>query len=93
MTIFPALFRRSALALIRFYQRTLSVNHGLASFVVSATTRCRFYPSCSDYGYRAIERFGLWRGGFLTLRRVLRCHPFSRGGVDEVPKLGDRVWE
>jgi putative membrane protein insertion efficiency factor len=43
---------------------------------------CRFIPTCSEYGYQAVERYGLLRGGWLTLRRLLRCHPFSKGGFD-----------
>jgi hypothetical protein len=43
---------------------------------------CRFMPTCSEYGYQAVERYGVLRGGWLALRRLLRCHPFSRGGLD-----------
>jgi len=46
---------------------------------------CRFVPSCSPYGYQAIERYGPWRGGFLALKRIARCHPFHPGGFDPVP--------
>ena len=47
---------------------------------------CRFYPSCSSYAIDAIEAHGAMRGGWLALRRVLRCHPWHEGGVDPVPE-------
>ncbi|HET9017812.1 MAG TPA: membrane protein insertion efficiency factor YidD [Thermomicrobiaceae bacterium] len=64
-----------ALWAIRFYQRIISP--GLPS-------ACRFYPTCSEYGYQAIEKYGIIRGGRMTVWRVLRCNPFSRGGYDPV---------
>lgn len=47
--------------------------------------RCRFWPSCSCYAKQALQRHGLWRGGWLSLRRICRCHPGYSGGVDLVP--------
>ncbi|MCR4780205.1 MAG: membrane protein insertion efficiency factor YidD [Ruminiclostridium sp.] len=47
---------------------------------------CRFYPTCSAYGIEAIRRFGAVKGGYLTVRRVVRCNPFSAGGYDPVPE-------
>lgn len=68
--------RRAALALIRLYQRTVSR---------ALPPTCRFVPSCSEYGYEAIVRHGVVRGGWLAVRRIGRCHPFNPGGYDPVP--------
>ena len=46
---------------------------------------CRYYPSCSTYAIEALDRYGAWRGGWLALSRVGRCHPFHSGGFDPVP--------
>jgi len=64
------------LGLIAAYRRWLSPLLG---------PRCRFIPSCSAYGLEAIQRHGPWRGGWLTLGRLLRCHPFTPCGCDPVP--------
>lgn len=64
------------LALIRGYQIAISPLLG---------DHCRFYPSCSHYAYQAIGKYGIFRGGYLALLRLLKCHPFHPGGVDPVP--------
>jgi putative membrane protein insertion efficiency factor len=46
---------------------------------------CRFYPTCSTYAQEAIEKYGFWRGNWLILKRLARCHPLSKGGFDPVP--------
>ncbi|PJA45647.1 membrane protein insertion efficiency factor YidD [Candidatus Uhrbacteria bacterium CG_4_9_14_3_um_filter_50_9] len=74
-----------ALKTIRFYQMTLSFDHGLLSLFYK-DGYCQFYPTCSEYGYTCIERHGVMRGSVYTLWRILRCNPFSKGGIDEPPK-------
>jgi putative membrane protein insertion efficiency factor len=46
---------------------------------------CRFTPSCSQYGVEALQKYGAWKGGWLTIKRIGRCHPFNPGGYDPVP--------
>ncbi|MDR1128437.1 MAG: membrane protein insertion efficiency factor YidD [Treponema sp.] len=65
-----------ALFLIRFYQRVISPHLG---------ANCRYYPTCSAYAYEAVRKYGVFRGAFLAIKRVLRCHPLHPGGYDPVP--------
>jgi len=67
---------RLLVGLIRAYQRYLSA---------ATPARCKFYPSCSAYAVEAIEVHGARRGAWLAARRLSKCHPFHRGGVDLVP--------
>jgi putative membrane protein insertion efficiency factor len=66
------------LGLVGFYRQLISPLLG--------PPRCRFVPSCSGYALEAIERHGAWRGSWLTLRRLLRCHPWGGSGFDPVPE-------
>lgn len=68
---------------IRIYQKTLSPDHGLLR-VLYPRGFCRFYPSCSEYGYQAVEKYGGLKGGIMAIRRVFRCQPWSKGGNDPV---------
>ena len=72
------LFTRLSRALIRFYQRAISPYLG---------NNCRFRPTCSQYAREALETHGFWKGWALAIRRLLRCHPFARGGWDPVPPV------
>jgi uncharacterized protein len=67
--------RRLVIALIRAYQYAISPLLG---------KNCRFYPTCSSYAEEAFRRFGIFKGGYLTLRRVVKCQPFHSGGYDPV---------
>lgn len=68
--------KRLVLGLIRFYQHYISPLTG---------PTCRFQPTCSHYTYEAIEKYGLIKGMWLGIKRILRCHPFHPGGYDPVP--------
>ena len=71
---------------IGLYQHTLSLDHGpLRRHFPQGY--CRYEPSCSEYTGQAIEKYGLLQGGRLGVLRILRCHPWSEGGKDEVPEL------
>jgi len=62
--------------LIQFYQAFISPLFG---------AKCRFIPTCSAYGLEAIKKYGAWKGGRLTLKRLLSCHPWGKTGYDPVP--------
>ena len=69
--------KKLLLALIRFYQRAISPY---------TPGCCRFIPTCSNYAYQAISKYGALKGGWLAFRRLLRCHPFNKGDrYDPVP--------
>jgi putative membrane protein insertion efficiency factor len=70
------------LALIRVYRYTISPLMG---------SNCRFYPSCSAYALDAVRLHGPWRGAYLALRRLSRCHPWHEGGLDPVPVKRERA--
>jgi len=72
------------LKMIRLYQKYLSLDTGFLSFLYSERI-CRFHPTCSEYTYQAIDKYGFFRGGWLSLKRIVRCHPWAKGGNDPVP--------
>ena len=69
--------KKILIALIKFYQAAVSPHLG---------ANCKYIPTCSQYGIEAIERFGALKGFALTLWRILRCNPLSKGGYDPVPE-------
>lgn len=87
------MFKKTFLSLIRIYQKTISPDSGIFSFwfkngltVLAPSNICRFYPTCSEYSYKAIEKFGVKKGLALALKRLLKCHPFNKGGYDPADK-------
>lgn len=77
------MIKKTILKLIRIYQNTLSPDTGLFSYK-HPHGFCRFHPHCSEYGYQAIEKYGVFKGSFLLSKRVLKCNPFHKGGEDPV---------
>ena len=75
--------RMVILKMIRIYQKTLSFDHGVFKALFPGGY-CKFRPSCSEYTYRAIEKYGLIKGGIKGAWRILRCNPWSKGGDDPV---------
>lgn len=69
--------KKILIALIQFYRKYLSC--------LKVRTHCIYIPTCSQYGLEAIEKYGALKGGLLTVWRILRCNPFSKGGYDPVP--------
>lgn len=77
--------KKIVLFLIRVYQKVFSLDQGILSYFFSERF-CRFHPTCSEYTHQAVERFGVLKGGWIGLKRVVRCHPWNDGGYDPVPK-------
>lgn len=65
-----------AVLLIKWYQKIPGSFH----------QNCKYIPTCSNYGIEAYEKYGFWKGSYLTIKRILKCNPFSKGGIDLVPE-------
>ncbi len=81
MAIINKLITRLAVALIDLYQRTLSPDHGLLKHR-HPNGYCKYYPSCSEYTKQAVQKYGIF-GLFKGFLRILRCNPWSQGGIDD----------
>lgn len=76
--------KKIVLSLIRFYQKFLNFS-GIYKHLFLTDRACRFIPTCSEYSYQAVEKYGILRGLWLGLKRIARCQPFSQGGKDALP--------
>ncbi|MGW9857618.1 uncharacterized protein ACUXIR_002093 [Staphylococcus hominis] len=75
------MLKKLFLGIIRFYQRFISP---------MTPPTCRFYPTCSEYTKEAIEVYGALKGGYMGIKRILKCHPLHKGGFDPVPLKNDK---
>lgn len=76
--------KKLILSLISFYQKFLSVDQGYLGRIFGNPKVCIYQPTCSEYTYQAVSKYGIFKGSFLGLKRILRCHPFAQGGHDPV---------
>ncbi|MBI3619727.1 membrane protein insertion efficiency factor YidD [Candidatus Roizmanbacteria bacterium] len=76
--------KKTILRLIRFYQRTAFFHLLIFRQLAISDKICRFVPTCSEYMYQAVDKYGSLKGLWLGLKRIIRCHPFSKGGLDLV---------
>ncbi|MFC1627195.1 membrane protein insertion efficiency factor YidD [Patescibacteria group bacterium] len=72
--------KKVILKAIRSYQKRKKSPIGKVLYLSDAS--CRFTPTCSEYSYQAIEKYGILKGGLLSLKRIFKCHPFNKGGHD-----------
>ena len=71
------MMKKAVFFLIRFYRKNISP--------YKSYTRCKYFPTCSEYAIEAVEKYGVFKGSYLGIKRILRCHPWSEGGYDPVP--------
>lgn len=77
------MLKKFALKLIRFYQKYLSLDQGFLHRIFKIRI-CRFTPTCSEYTFQSVEKYGILKGGWLGLKRICRCGPWHPGGFDPV---------
>lgn len=77
--------KKIAILIIKIYQKLFSLDHSFWAKGLNIGV-CRFHPSCSEYTVVAIERYGVIKGSFLGIKRILRCNPLFKGGYDPVPQ-------
>lgn len=76
--------KKLVLSSIRLYQHTLFFHNELFKVLFLSDRVCRFEPTCSNFTYKAVEKYGTMKGLLLGFKRILRCHPFAKGGYDPV---------
>ena len=77
--------KKLVLSLIKLYQRTEFFRAPLLKQLFLSDASCRFTPTCSDYTYQTINKYGVSKGIYIGLKRIIRCHPWNKGGYDPIP--------
>lgn len=77
--------KKIVIHLIKAYQKVSFLNSQVFKSLSLTNACCRYSPSCSDYAIEAVTRFGSVKGLYLGLKRIISCHPFSKGGIDPIP--------
>lgn len=77
------IIRKPFLLAIRFYQKVLSPDQGFIAKIIPMRPTCGMYPTCSEYSYQAIEKYGVFIGIYKGFFRILRCHPFQKNMIDK----------
>lgn len=77
--------KKIILKLIRFYQKTSFFHKQVFRNLFLTDRVCRFIPTCSQYTYDAVDKYGSKKGLWLGLKRIIRCHPWNKGGIDPIP--------
>lgn len=78
------MLKKFVLKIIRFYQKYLSLDQGFLHRIFKIRI-CRFTPTCSEYAFQSVEKYGILKGGMFALKRIFRCGPWHPGGHDPVP--------
>jgi len=78
--------KKLILSLIKAYQKSSFLRKPVFKTLFLTDAACRFTPTCAHYSHKAINKYGVVKGGWLSLKRIARCHPFSPGGIDPIPK-------
>lgn len=76
--------KKIVLFIIKAYQYTISPDHSAIGKHQHPYGYCRYYPTCSSYSYEAIQKYGIIKGSYLAIKRIFRCNPWSKGGIDNV---------
>jgi len=77
--------KKLILKLIKLYQKSYLFRSAILKHLYLSDSSCRFNPTCSEYTYQAVEKYGVIKGMYIGIKRIIRCHPWNKGGYDPIP--------